>query len=117
MFINNVTADGNYIEGLGSVLSPKLMSYGISRALGLNFIDNEFRNLYLGNSLADNITNQEYDEILNNFLNFDFKNTGKDNKKPFDIFFDYPHPDKVKVSGINKFLNIKKRPQEITHPR
>ena len=40
MFINNVTADGNYIEGLGSVLSPKLMSYGISRALGLNFIDN-----------------------------------------------------------------------------
>ena len=109
MFINNVTADGNYIEGLGSVLSPKLMSYGISRALGLNFIDNEFRNLYLGNSLADNITNQEYDEILNNFLNFDFKNTGKDNKKPFDIFLDYPHPDKVKVSGINKFLNIKKR--------
>ena len=86
MFINNVTADGNYIEGLGSVLSHKLISYGISRSLGLNFIDNEFRNLYLGNSSADNMTNQKYDEILNNFLNFDFVNTGKDNKKPFDIF-------------------------------
>ena len=68
---------GIILKGLGSVLSPKLISYGISRSLGLNFIDNEFRNLYLGNSLADNITNQEYDEILNNFLNFDFKNTGK----------------------------------------
>ena len=44
------------------------------------------RNLYLGNSSADNMTNQKYDEILNNFLNFDFVNTGKDNKKPFDIF-------------------------------
>ena len=109
MFINNVTADGNYIEGLGSVLSFKLMSYGISRSLSLNFIDNELRNLYLGNSLADNITNQEYDEMLNNFLNFDFINSEKDNKKPFDVFFDYPHPGKVKVSGIDKFLNIKKR--------
>ena len=39
MFLNNVTSDGNYIEGLGSVLSPKLMSYGISRSLNLKYIN------------------------------------------------------------------------------
>ena len=66
------------------------MSYGISRSLSLNFIDNELRNLYLGNSLADNITNQEYDEMLNNFLNFDFKNSEKITKNHL-IFFSTIH--------------------------
>mgnify|MGYP001380311679 FL=1 len=109
MFLNNVTSDGNYIEGLGSVLSPKLMSYGISRSLNLKYINNDFRNLYLGHSASDNMSNEEYDERLNNYLNFDYINTGTDKKDPFDIFFDYPHPNKEKVKGINKFINTKKR--------
>jgi len=109
MFINNVTANGNYIEGLGSVLSPKLISYGISRSVGIKFVDNDLKNIYLGNSSSDNMSNEKYDEVLNNFLNFDFVNTGKNNTKPFDIFFDYPHPGKEKVSGIYRFLNKKKR--------
>jgi hypothetical protein len=109
MFINNVSANGNYIEGLGSVLSPKLISYGISRSLGLKYIDNKFENLYLGYSSSDKVSNNEYDKNLNNFLNLDFANKVETTKKPFDIFFDYPHPDKQRVRGIDKYLMTKKR--------
>ena len=109
MFINNVSANGNYIEGLGSVLSPKLISYGISRSLGLKYIDNNFENLYLGYSSSDKVSNNEYDENLNTFLNFDFINKVETTKKPFDMFFDYPHPDKPAVRGIDKYLMKKKR--------
>ncbi len=109
MFLNNVTSNGNYIEGLGSVLSPKLMSYGISRSLNLKYVNNNFKNLYLGHSSSDDISNKKYDERLNNYLSFDFKNTGTEKKDPFDIFFDYPHPNKEKVTGISKLLNTKKR--------
>lgn len=105
MFFNNVSADGFDTEGLGSVLSFKLMSYGISRSLNIDYIDNKFENI--AGYTYENLDIVDYSEKLHNHLNFNFKNTKETEAEPFDIFFDYPNKEPISTS--NKFSMLKKR--------
>ena len=88
MFVNNVSADGFGSEGLGSALSFKLMSYGLSRALNLKYVDNQLLNI-VGNTY-ENLEIDAYANELNSQFKFNYKNTVVSDKSPYDIFFDYP---------------------------
>tara|TARA_X000001036_G_scaffold341623_1_gene321050 strand:+ start:301 stop:1206 length:906 start_codon:yes stop_codon:yes gene_type:complete len=105
MFINNVSADGNKIDGLGSVFSFKLMSYALSQVYGLKYIDNKLKNI-VGNEFL-NLSQEDYDQKLNNYLNFDYKNTALSEHEPFDIFF--AHPYKPSLSRYQGRINNWKR--------
>ena len=118
MFINNVSADGFGSEGLGSVMSFKLMSYGLSRALNLKYVDNQLSNI-VGNTY-ENLEIDEYAYKLNSQFKFNYKNTIESEVIPFDMFFNYPTKSKqgrlqFKISQSKKDLffwllkkNIKK---------
>lgn len=105
MFLNNLSADGGETEGLGSVLAFKLMSYGISRSLNMNFVDNEFINI-VGHTY-ENLKLNEFNKFLNKNFKFDYKNCSTSNKNSFDIFFDYP--GRKNLSSYERYINIKKR--------
>jgi len=105
MFLNNVSANGFNHEGMGSVLSFKLMSYGISRALGLKYSNNYLEEI-IGYSY-EGLTKEEYSQKLNSQFNFNFVNTVNNSNEPFDIFFDYP--TKNKLSEVEKLVLKNKR--------
>ena len=88
MFINNVSADGNLVDGLGSVFSFKLISYALSQTYNLKFINNPLKNIIGGEFL--NLSNSEYDTRLNDYLDLPYKNLGKNSNEAFDIFFNHP---------------------------
>jgi len=88
MFINNVSANGFGSEGLGSALSFKLMSYGLSRALNLKYVNNQLSNI-VGNTY-ENLEIDAYANKLNSQFKFNYKNSIESDKSPFDMFFDYP---------------------------
>ena len=101
MFINNVTGDANFTEGIGSILSYKLMSYALSQVYNLSFINNPLVNV-AGNEFMD-LTSKQYDKEINDYFNLDFKNSTKRNKKPFDIIFGFTN--KPKLSIIDNAIN------------
>ncbi len=68
MFINNVSSDGNHVDGLGSVFSFKLISYALSQIYRLKFINNPLKNI-LGAEFLQ-ISNSEYDSKLNEYSIF-----------------------------------------------
>lgn len=105
MFINNVSADGNKSEGLGSTFSYKLMSYALSQVYKIGYVDNKLENIIGGDFL--NLSQKEYDDRLTEYLNFDYKNTIKSEKQPFDIFFDYAY--KSALSNYQEKVHNKKR--------
>ena len=105
MFINNVSGDGFDHEGLGSVLSFKLMSYGLSRALNLKFFDNPLENI-IGYTYEE-LNIESYAEKINNLFSFNYVNKQQASKNSFDIFFDYP--TKKNLSLPNKNLMEAKR--------
>ena len=88
MFVNNVSADGFGSEGFGSALSFKLMSYGLSRALNLKYVDNQLLNI-VGNTY-ENLEIDAYANELNSQFKFNYKNTVVSDKSPYEIYFDYP---------------------------
>lgn len=106
MFLNNVTSDGNQTEGIGSVLSFKLISYALSKIYGLKFIDNKIKNIVGGNFMG--LSNETYDEKINEFFSFDYENSHQESKKkPFDIMFD--HTGKMELSKFDRKLATLKR--------
>lgn len=105
MFINNVSADGNKVDGLGSVFSFKLMSYALSQVYKIGYVDNKLKNIIGGDFLS--LSQKEYDNKLGEYLNFDYKNIIKSEKKPFDIFFG--HPYKPTLSRYQDKVHNKKR--------
>ena len=105
MFINNVSADGSHIDGLGAVFSFKLMSYALSQIYNLKFVDNQLKNILGAEFLK--ISNSEYDSKLNAYLDLPYKNIGQSNKESFDIFFDYPQ--KPVLNGYQFKLNTYKK--------
>ena len=105
MFINNVSADGNKIDGLGSVFSFKLMSYALSQVYRIGYVDNKLKNIVGGAFL--NLSQEDYDKKLNDFLNFDYTNLINSEKEPFDVFFG--HPNKPSISLYqSKIYNFKR---------
>jgi hypothetical protein len=106
MFINNVSANGNNTEGIGSVLSFKLISYAMSTCYGLKFVDNKFQNI-IGAEFID-LSNDEYIAKINEYFSFNYKNTKKPESIAFDIFFDYSNK---KLMSKNKlfFLTNKRK--------
>ena len=105
MFINNVSADGNKVDGLGSVFSFKLMSYALSQIYKIGYVDNKLKNIVGGEFL--NLSQEDYDKKLNDFLNFEYINSINSKKEPFDIFFGYPY--KPPLSLYQSKIHIFKR--------
>tara|TARA_B100001769_G_C22108148_1_gene598839 strand:+ start:1302 stop:2189 length:888 start_codon:yes stop_codon:yes gene_type:complete len=107
MFINNVSADGSHIDGLGAVFSFKLMSYALSQIYNLKFVDNQLKNILGAEFLK--ISNSEYDSKINAYLDLPYKNIGQSNKESFDVFFDYPQ--KPVLNGYQFKINTYKKNQ------
>ena len=105
MFINNVSANGFNHEGFGSVLSFKLMSYGLSRALNLKYIDNPFENI-IGYTY-EGLDIESYADKLNLLFGFNYQDKTLSNQDSFDIFFDYPTKKKLNIAS--KYLMESKR--------
>ena len=78
MFINNVSSDGNHVDGLGSVFSFKLISYALSQIYRLKFVNNPLKNI-LGAEFLQ-ISNSEYDSKLNEYFDLPYKNENSKNK-------------------------------------
>jgi len=107
MFINNVSSDGNHVDGLGSVFSFKLISYALSQIYRLKFINNPLKNI-LGAEFLQ-ISNSEYDSKLNEYFDLPYKNVGSSDKEIFDVFFN--HPKKPELSNYEFKLNTLKKNQ------
>lgn len=105
MFINNITGNANFTEGIGSIFSFKLMSYALSQIYNLGFVSNRLTNVVGGNFVG--LDNKEYDEEINKFFELDFKNVKDSKKNPFDIIFDYTN--KPEISYLNKLLSKAKK--------
>ena len=66
--MNNVSADGNKVDGFGSVFSFKLISYALSQVYKMGYVDNKLKNIVGGEFL--NLSQEDYDKKLNDYLNF-----------------------------------------------
>lgn len=101
MFINNVTGDANFTEGFGSIFSFKIISYALSQIYNIKFVDNPLKNV-VGNEFMKT-SNEEYDELLNNFFKLNFKDVSDSTAEPFDIIFNYTN--KPKLSNFQNTIN------------
>ncbi len=105
MFINNVSADGNKVDGFGSVFSFKLMSYALSQVYRIGYVDNKLKNIVGGEFL--NLSQEDYDKKLNDYLNFEYTNSINSEKEPFDIFFGHPYKPPLSLYQ-SKIYNFKR---------